>query len=240
MREQIRKLQEQSQGSISREEYQKILGQNKIVDGQIKQFRNEFDYMQQAVDQFKDGLYKLQKAPSEEEFLVMRTRMDAAENTIGQQGKKVDQNVKALKQLKSQFGQGGDFENLVEQIEKINDQLADQTHEFSEYRDAIKKELEVIADTLSKKADTIELEQLQALLQKQLGDQTQLIRDTCAPKDETSRKLNQLSRKVRDLFEMVGKAQGTSEDGMLTKRHIGPNACASCDKTLVNKQGLQA
>lgn len=27
---------------------------------------------------------------------------------------------------------------------------------------------------------------------------------------------------------------------MLTKRHIGPNACASCDKTLVNMQGLQA
>lgn len=93
-------------------------------------------------------------------------------------------------------------------------------------------------DTLSKKADKSELEQLQALLQKQLGDQTQLLRDTCAPKDDTSRKLNQLSRKVRELFELVGTSGGGNEDGMLTKRHLGPQACASCDKTLSNPQGL--
>lgn len=118
--------------------------------------------------------------------------------------------------------------------------MTDHLHEFSAYRDATKKELEVIEDTLSKKAVANELEQLQALLQKQLIDQTQLVRDTCAPKEDTNRKLNQLSRKVRDLFEMVGKDKGTSDDGMLTKRHIGPNACASCDKTLVNMHGLQA
>lgn len=52
--------------------------------------------------------------------------------------------------------------------------------------------------------------------------------------------MNQLSRKVRELFDLVGGAQEKNEDGMLTKRHLGPNACASCDKTLTNLQGVQA
>ena len=104
----------------------------------------------------------------------------------------------------------------------------------------MKEEMAVLGDSLGKKADKSELEQLQALLQKQLTDQTQLVRDTCAPKEDTSRKLNWLSRKVRELFDLVGSNTGANEDGMLTKRHIGPNACASCDKTLTNMQGLQA
>lgn len=84
------------------------------------------------------------------------------------------------------------------------------------------------------------MEYIKELLQKQLADQTQLIRDTCAPKEETTRKLNQLSRKVKELFELLGNQQPEANDGMLTKRHLGPNACASCDKTLNNMQGLQA
>ena len=51
----------------------------------------------------------------------MRSRVDAAENSISQQGKKVGEVQKVIKQLKTQFGKGGDFESLIEQIEKINE-----------------------------------------------------------------------------------------------------------------------
>lgn len=75
-----------------------------MIDGKIQQFRNEFEFLNKAVDRFKDDIFKLQKAPSEEEFLVMRTRMDGVENTMAQQVKKVDQAQKALKQIKAQYG----------------------------------------------------------------------------------------------------------------------------------------
>lgn len=67
-----------------------------------------------------------------------------------------------------------------------------------------------------------------------------MVKDGCASKEDTTRKLNQLSRKVKELFELVSSNSNVNEDGMLTKRHLGPNACASCDKTLVNMQGVQA
>jgi len=66
----------------------------------------------------------------------------------------------------------------------------------------------------------------------------QRIREACAPKDETTKKLNQLSRKIKELYEFIGRDQGSNDDGMLTKRRLGPNACASCDKNLANLQGL--
>lgn len=47
---------------------------------------------------------------------------------------------------------------MIEQIEKINEQLVDLVHEFSTYKDATKEELAVMADTLGRKADKSELE----------------------------------------------------------------------------------
>lgn len=67
-----------------------------------------------------------------------------------------------------------------------------------------------------------------------------MVKDSCAAKEDTTRKLNQLSRKVKELFELVGGTSNVNDDGMLTKRHLGPNACASCDKTLVSLKGVQA
>ena len=66
----------------------------------------------------------------------MRSRVDAAENSISQNGKKVGECQKIIKQLKTQFGKGGDFESLIEQIEKLNEQLVDHMNEYSNYKDA--------------------------------------------------------------------------------------------------------
>lgn len=55
-----------------------------------------------------------------------------------------------------------------------------------------------------------------------------------ASKDDTARKLNMLSKKIRDIFELISKQGSAEEDGMLTKKHLGPVNCASCDKNLVN------
>ncbi len=43
---------------------------------------SEITFFRKSLDQVRDDLYRLQKAPTEEEFLLMRTRVEAAENTI--------------------------------------------------------------------------------------------------------------------------------------------------------------
>jgi len=58
---------------------------------------SEITFFRKSLDQVRDDLYRLQKAPTEEEFLLMRTRVEAAENTISQLTKKVAETQKAMK-----------------------------------------------------------------------------------------------------------------------------------------------
>lgn len=48
--------------------------------------------------------------------------------------------------------------------------MQDHLHEYANYKDATKEELTDLRDALTRKADKSELEELQALLQKQLQD----------------------------------------------------------------------
>ena len=55
-----------------------------------------------------------------------------------------------------------------------------------------------------------------------------------ATKEETTKKFSMLSKKVRELVEMYSKTQHGEDEGMLTKKNLGPINCASCEKNLVN------
>ena len=56
-------------------------------------------------------------------------------------------------------------------------------------------------------------------------------------KDELAKKLASLSKRLRDVFEILKRQQETEEDGMFTKKNLSPVNCASCDKNLVNMLG---
>jgi len=54
----------------------------------------------------------------------------------------------------------------------------------------------------------------------------------------------QLSKKIREIMELLSR-QGTdnnnnTDDAMFSKRHLGPLACASCEKNVVNMYGQKA
>ena len=52
------------------------------------------------------------------------------------------------------------------------------------------------------------------------------------------RRFSQLSKKIREILDLLNRDSGEmNEDGMFTKKHIGPVACASCEKNLVNMAG---
>ena len=97
MKEQIGELQRQNASTISRDEYNKIIAQGKITDNELRMAVSEINFFRKSLDQVRDDLYRLQKAPTEEEFLLMRTRVEAAENTISQLSKKVAEAQKAMK-----------------------------------------------------------------------------------------------------------------------------------------------
>jgi len=49
-----------------------------------------------------------------------------------------------------------------------------------------------------------------------------------------------LNKKIRDISEKLdlSGARGTEDDAMFSKKPYGPVACASCDKGLINIQGM--
>lgn len=75
---------------------------------------SELTFFRKSLDQMRDDLYRLQKAPTEEEFLLMRTRVESAENSISQLSKKVAEAQKAMKALKSQVGKSNDQDGILE------------------------------------------------------------------------------------------------------------------------------
>jgi hypothetical protein len=50
----------------------------------------------------------------------------------------------------------------------------------------------------------------------------------------------QLSKKIREIMELLARQGGNdpnTDDAMFSKRHLGPLACASCEKNIVNMYG---
>lgn len=50
----------------------------------------------------------------------------------------------------------------------------------------------------------------------------------------------QINKKIKDLMDLMQK-QGhaeNEEDAMFTKKNLGPMACASCEKNLINIYGM--
>ena len=51
---------------------------------------------------------------------------------------------------------------------------------------------------------------------------------------DCSKRFNTLNRKIKELMEQVKNGNGREDDGMLTKKNLGPIACATCEKDLIN------
>ena len=95
---------------------------------------------------------------------------------------------------------------------------------------------------LPKKADKSDLLDLEKKLDDMMNAMADRMSTQFANKDETAKKFSQLSKKIRELFEILALQgqQDNGETGMLTKKNLGPVACASCEKNLVNIQASPA
>ena len=72
-----------------------------------------------------------------------------------------------------------------------------------------------------------------------LRDMIQQILQQFANKDDVMKRFAQLSKKIREIMDLLARQGGPGEDdAMFSKKPYGPVACASCEKNLVNLQGL--
>ena len=56
-----------------------------------------------------------------------------------------------------------------------------------------------------------------------------------ANKEDLMKKFAAINKKIKELFDLLANNKGGHEDdGMFTKKHLGPLNCAACDKDIVN------
>jgi hypothetical protein len=89
---------------------------------------------------------------------------------------------------------------------------------------------------LDGKADKSELE----LLERRLTDFIRSLLDRFADKKDTNKKIAQLESKINALLEMLlsKNSKDNEDDAMFTKKPLGGISCASCEKNIVNLEGL--
>lgn len=90
---------------------------------------------------------------------------------------------------------------------------------------------------LPQKANISDLEDLEERLTQLISDlQAEL--GNYALKEETTKRFNQITKKIREIFELLSKQGLREDDGMLTKKNLGPVACANCERDLINLAGM--
>jgi hypothetical protein len=70
-------------------------------------------------------------------------------------------------------------------------------------------------------------------------DMIHQILNNFANKEDVMKRFAQLSKKIKEIMEMLSRLNNPQheEDAMFSKRHLGPLACASCEKNVVNLLG---
>ena len=206
------------------DELKMTLAEIKLIKDQL----NEFNSLKRQVA-------SLSRGPTEAEMIKLKGRVDICENTDGQIRKKLTDLEKKIKMLKNtgetenagQEVDPGALEDIITQINDLKEQLLKlEEHESQHYAEMMGE--------IKSKAGMSDLEDLEARLLEKITEIFKKIQSSYYPKDEVLKKLSAVNRKLREAMEQIGRAGTDIDDGMFTKKHLGPQACASCEKNLIN------
>jgi hypothetical protein len=89
---------------------------------------------------------------------------------------------------------------------------------------------------LDLKADKADMD----LMERRLTDFIRSFLDRFADKKDVAKKLAQIDSKINALLEMILSQQNreNEDDAMFTKKPLGGVSCASCEKNIVNLEGM--
>lgn len=60
----------------------------------------------------------------------------------------------------------------------------------------------------------------------------------CVNRDEYTKRMASLSKRIKEIMESMANRGLQQDEGMLSKKNLGPIACASCEKDLINISGM--
>lgn len=144
------------------------------------------------------------------------------------------------KKMKGQKAGGGADQDAVD---ALSDEISRLRKEFEMFKETAEKRIKDLETEMPHKANKSDLEDLENRIMDKLRDMIQQILNQFANKEDVMKRFAQLSKKIREIMELLarqGVDQGNVDDAMFSKRHLGPLACASCEKNVVNMYGQKA
>lgn len=150
---------------------------------------------------------------------------------------RIDKLELLIQNLGTGTGEGMDmslFKDLEGKIQLLRD-------DFEKFKNDVLSWLKELQDLLNQKADIDMLKELEKELLQRIEDLVNAFTKQFADKNETKKALKALEKQIKNLYELLMSRQSPSkDDAMFSKRPLLGNSCASCEKDLVNLQGIQA
>ena len=123
-------------------------------------------------------------------------------------------------------------------LKDIDSDLQKFKAEFYRFREEIVSGHKSLQDHLNAKVDKDELSELEARLLEKLNEMIKKMMGQFADKNDTKKRLANLEKNVKLLFEMLGNrgsiGRENEEDAMFSKKPLGGFSCASCERNITN------
>lgn len=235
MKQRLQNVEKKQADFLTRDEFAPFSQEHKKLMENMKDAQHDIKTLFSMLEKLKDRFDGL-NCPTVEDFSLLRNRVDKLENGVANLRKQLEDLLKKLKNMN--MGGGADPDALARAFDELNKLR----QEFEAHRDYANSHIDNINNILPTKADKQDLIDLQNSILDKLRDMIQQILNQFANKDDVMKRFAQLSKKIKEIMELLSKQGGgaNEEDAMFSKRHLGPQACASCEKNLVNMYGQQA
>ena len=121
-----------------------------------------------------------------------------------------------------------------------NEELERLARELENLKHLLDDRFNQLLQLIDKKADKLDLENLERRFIDRLNDLIKNFIDRFADKKDVYKRLTQIDKQIKTLFDLLMNQEShraTEEDAMFTKKPLGGVSCASCEKGITNLSG---
>ena len=126
-------------------------------------------------------------------------------------------------------------------VDRLGAALKKLRKEFEQHCQETTGKFNNIEKILPTKADKSELLEMQNTILNKVTAMIEQLLGQFAMKEDVHKRFSQLSKKIRELFDLMSRNQTQVDDSaMFSKKYVGPASCASCEKNITNLEGQRA
>lgn len=119
-------------------------------------------------------------------------------------------------------------------INRLRDMLDTLRADFEKHKGETVRNLQNLNLVMPTKADKMELMDLERRFKEIIDDIVKQMLELMPNKEDIQAKMQSLNRKLKEMHDSMRTTIQNEDDAMLSKKHLGPLNCASCDKGIIN------